>query len=219
MRDMKVISVNVGQPTALRVGNHTAVTGIRKHPVPGHVRVTVAGLEGDRVLNRRYHGGPDQAVYLYTREDYDEWQGRLGRPLEPGTFGENLVVSGLESAEVRVGERFQIAGVLLEVTAARIPCGTLGARMEDAGFVGRFVEARRPGFYARVLQEGDIERGDAVTRIAAPEGAPTIGELFDLRYARERDPERLRQVLTFPVAKRVRADLEKWLAKAEGTAS
>lgn len=219
MRGMKVISVNVGQPTALQVGHHTAVTGIRKHPVPGHVRVTVSGLEGDRVLNRRYHGGPDQAVYVYTREDYDEWTERLGRPLEPGIFGENVVISGLESADVRVGERFRVADVLIEATAARTPCGTLGARMEDAGFVKRFVQARRPGFYARVLQEGDIERGDPVTRTPAPEGAPTIGELFDLRYAATRDPEQLRRFLTFPVAKRLRADLEKWLAKAEAAAS
>lgn len=103
---MKLLSVNVGQPTALQVGQHTTVTGIHKHPVPGRVRVTAQGLDGDHVLNRKHHGGPDQAVYVYTREDYDHWSEALGWTLEPGTFGENLLISGLESAGVRIGERF-----------------------------------------------------------------------------------------------------------------
>ena len=213
---MKIISVNVGQPTALQVGQRTTVTGIRKHPVPGRVRVGAEGLEGDHVLNRRYHGGPDQAVYVYTREDYDHWAEVLGRPLEPGTFGENVLLGGAESAEVRVGERFMLGEVEIEVTAPRLPCGTLGARMEDAGFVKRFRAARRPGFYARVLQGGDIGRGDPVTRTPAPGGAPTIGELFDADFAKTHDPATLRGWLTFPLGQRQRRDVEKWLAKAEG---
>ncbi|MEW6423114.1 MAG: MOSC domain-containing protein, partial [Deinococcota bacterium] len=121
---MKLLSVNVGQPTAMQVGHHMTVTGIRKHSVPGHIRVTAQGLDGDHVLNRKHHGGPDQAVYVYTREDYDHWTETLGRTLEPGTFGENLLISGLESAQVQIGERFRVGEVLLEVTAPRIPCGT-----------------------------------------------------------------------------------------------
>lgn len=117
MNAMKIISVNVGQPTALQVGQRTAVSGIRKHPVPGRVQVGEKGLEGDHVLNRRYHGGPDQAVYVYTREDYDHWTELLGRALEPGAFGENVLISGAESAEVRVGERFLLGAVEIEVTA------------------------------------------------------------------------------------------------------
>lgn len=216
MKAMKIISVNVGQPTALQVGQRTAVSGIRKHPVPGRVQVGEKGLEGDHVLNRRYHGGPDQAVYVYTREDYDHWTELLGRALEPGAFGENVLISGAESAEVRVGERFLLGAVEIEVTAPRLPCSTLGARMEDAGFVKRFKAARRPGFYARVLQSGDIGRGDLVTRTPAPDGAPTIGELFDADFAKSHDPAELRAWLTFPLGKRQRKEVEKWLAKAEG---
>ncbi|GGI70409.1 MOSC domain-containing protein [Deinococcus wulumuqiensis] len=213
---MKIISVNVGQPTALQVGERTVVTGIRKHPVPGRVRVDEQGLEGDRIMNRRYHGGPDQAVYVYTREDYDAWEERLGRTLEPGAFGENVLISGAESAEVRIGERFTLGEVVLEATAPRIPCGTLGARMEDAGFVKRFVQVRRPGFYARVLTPGEIGKGDPVTRIPAPDGAPSIGELFDADFAKDRDPAALRAWLAFPLGQRQRKDVEKWLAKGEG---
>ena len=216
MEAMNIISVNVGQPTALQVGQRTTVSGIRKHPVPGRVQVTERGLEGDHVLNRRYHGGPDQAVYVYTREDYDHWAELLGHAPEPGTFGENVLISGAESAGVRVGERFMLGAAEIEVTAPRLPCSTLSARLEDPGFVKRFRAARRPGFYARVLRPGDIGRGDPVTRTPAPDGAPTIGELFDADFARTHDPAELRGWLAFPLGQRQRREVEKWLAKAEG---
>ena len=218
---MKIISVNVGQPTALRVGQRTAVSGIRKHPVPGRVRVGGLGLEGDHVLNRRHHGGPDQAVYVYTREDYDAWEEKLGRRLEAGTFGENLLISGGESAHWAVGDRLELgdgegeggAGAVLEVTAARIPCATLGARMEDAGFVKRFAALGRPGFYTRVLQPGEIGKGDACRRVPGPEGAPTIAQVFAASLGQEREEAELRRWLEYPLAKRLRADVEGWLAR------
>lgn len=211
---MKVISVNVGQPTAVQVGNHTTISGIRKHPVPGRVHVNAQGVVGDRVLNAKHHGGPDQAVYVYTREDYDAWADLLGRSLPEGKFGENILISGVESADVHVGERFQLGDVILEVTGPRIPCGTLGAVMDDAGFVKRFVQTRRPGFYARVIQGGEIGRGDDVSRTFGPDGAPTVGELFDLWYAdtSERDQARLQQLLTYPLAERLRVNVQEWMA-------
>ncbi|MBB5233117.1 MOSC domain-containing protein [Deinococcus budaensis] len=208
---MKILSVNVGQPTAVQVGGRTVVSGIRKHPVPGRVRVTAAGLDGDRVMNRKHHGGPDQAVYVYTREDYDHWAELLGRPLEPGTFGENLLLSGLESAEVQVGERFRAGSVLLEVTACRIPCGTLGARLGDAGFVKRFAAARRPGFYAQVLEAGDLGHGDPVTREAAPAGAPRVVDTFDLWFGPAPAREELERWLGYPLGARLRRGVEELL--------
>ncbi|BDP41277.1 molybdenum cofactor biosynthesis protein [Deinococcus aetherius] len=210
--------MNVGQPTAAQVGHRTVVTGICKHPVPGRVRVTVEGLDGDRVMNRKYHGGPDQAVYVYTQEDYDHWAGVLGRAPEPGFFGENLLVGGLESAGVRVGERFRVGTVLLEVTAPRIPCATLGARLEDAGFVKAFARARRPGFYTRVLETGDVGRGDEVTRErAAPAGAPTVAELFGAWLGDPPVRETLERYLTAPLAVRFRRGLEERLGGVEST--
>lgn len=220
----RVISVNVGQPNALQVGSRTVVTGINKHAVPGRVRVTEAGLEGDHVLNRRYHGGPDQAVYVYTREDYDHWAEVLGHTPEPGKFGENLLVGGLESARVRAGDRLHLSApggagaVILEVTAPRIPCSTLGAQMEDAGFVKRFAGARRPGFYTRVIQGGDVGRGDVVAYhpTHAPD-APTIGELFDLTHQKAPDRAALERALAAPIARRLRKELADELAKAAAT--
>ncbi|MPY65597.1 MOSC domain-containing protein [Deinococcus sp. SDU3-2] len=213
---MQLLSVHVGQPTAVQVGPRQIVSGIRKHAVPGRVAVTAAGLDGDHVMNRKHHGGPDQAVYVYTREDYAHWEEVLGRPLEPGTFGENLLLGGLESAGVTIGERFRVGGVLLEVTAARIPCATLGARMGDAGFVKQFAAARRPGFYVRVLEGGDVGAGDRVTREPGPARAPTVAQTFDLRFAPRPPREELERWLTYPLARRLRRDLEKLLATQDG---
>ncbi|MDL2345282.1 MOSC domain-containing protein [Deinococcus sp. MIMF12] len=209
---MQLLSVHVGQPTAVQVGARQVVSGIRKHALPGRVGVTAAGLDGDHVMNRKHHGGPDQAVYVYTREDYAHWEAALGRPLEPGTFGENLLVGGLESAGVSIGERFRVGAVLLEVTASRIPCATLGARMGDAGFVGRFAAARRPGFYARVLEGGDVGAGDPVTREAGPAGAPTVVDTFDLWFAPRPPREELERWLAYPLAVRLRRGVEELLA-------
>lgn len=208
---MRLLSVHVGQPTAVQVGSRQIVSGIRKHAVPGRVRVTAAGLDGDHVLNRKHHGGPDQAVYVYTREDYAHWEQVLGGPLEPGTFGENLLLEGLESAGVPIGERLRVGAVLLEVTASRIPCATLGARMEDAGFVKRFAKARRPGFYTRVLEGGDLGAGDPVTREAGPAGAPRVVDTFDLHFAPRPPREELERWLAYPLARRLRRDLERML--------
>ncbi|MEF2279135.1 MOSC domain-containing protein [Deinococcus sp. YIM 134068] len=211
---MRVLSVHVGQPTAAQVGPKSIVTGICKRPVPGRVRVTVEGLDGDHVMNRKYHGGPDQAVYVYTREDYGFWNSTLGVTLDPGIFGENLLVGGLESAGVRIGERFRVGPVLLEVTAPRIPCATLGARMEDPGFVKRFREARRPGFYTRVLEGGDVGEGDGVTREPGSEGGPTVAEVFDAWSAKTLPRAELERLLAAPLAIRFRQGLEKLLATA-----
>ena len=123
---MRVVSVNVKLPP--RGG-----TAIDKQPQAGPVAVTVDGLAGDGVGNKRHHGGPDQAVYAYGTPDYAWWEAELGRPLAPGTFGENLTIEGLESAELAIGDRLVAAGVTLEVTSPRIPCATLAARMDDRG--------------------------------------------------------------------------------------
>lgn len=219
-RDRRLLSVNVGQPSTVQIGPRPHVSGIDKRPQPGRVRVTGAGLDGDRVVDTRHHGGPDQAVYLYTREDYDCWAAALGRPLPPGLFGENLLVAGLESAAMRVGDRLEIGGdaagrggVLLEVTAPRIPCATLAAHVGDPAFVKRFVAVGRPGFYTRVLREGEVGAGDAVRLSPASADAPTIAELFALWFDAAPDPARLRQFLAFPLAVRVRARVQGQLAE------
>ncbi|MCX7802971.1 MAG: MOSC domain-containing protein, partial [Meiothermus ruber] len=154
-----------------------------------------------------HHGGPDQAVYVYSAQDYDWWMEQLGEALLPGTFGENLTFSSFGAEPVRIGDRFRVGEVLLEITAPRIPCSTLAARMNDLEFVKKFRQAARPGFYARVLEAGRVQQGDPVQKIAAPTAFPTLADVFHLWYDKAPETARLRWILTAPLAERARAVL------------
>ncbi len=203
---MQVVSVNVKLPPK-------GGTAIDKQPQPGRVAVTVDGLAGDGVGNRRHHGGPDQAVYAYGTPDYAWWEAELGRPLGPATFGENLTIDGLESAALAIGDRLVATGVTLEVTSPRIPCATLAARMDDPGFIRRFHDARRPGVYLRVLEPGEIGEGDEVALERAPKGALTALELQDLYYDRKAPADAIERALRQPIDIRTRRDFERRLAR------
>lgn len=210
---MRLLSVNVGQPRAHQVSGKPSHTGIYKVPTTQPVQVGPLGLTDDHILDVGSHGGPDQAVYAYSAQDYDWWAEQLGEALDPGTFGENLTLDTFGPGEVRVGDRYQIGPVLLEVTAPRLPCGTLAARMHDPMFVKKFRQARRPGFYARVLQKGQLQAGDAVTRHPAPDDAPTILEVADLFYDKAPQRATIERMLRYPVASRNREEYEALLAK------
>lgn len=209
---MRLVSVNVGRSRELFVPNakKPGATGIFKTPAAGPVSVHRLGVADDFIGDLEHHGGPDQAVYLYGADDYAWWSARLGEVLDPGTFGENLTL-GASLDDARIGDRFEIGEVLLEVTAPRIPCGTLATRMNDVGFVKTFREARKPGAYARVLREGALAAGDAVTFRPAPDG-PRLVDVYDLWFDKSPDPARLREVLRAPVAERLRAGYEEFLA-------
>src|SRR5437763_605949 len=123
---MRLLSVNVARPHRVVLNGRGRRTAILKRPVTGPVDVGELGLVGDEVGSKKHHGGPDQAVYLYGRDDYAWWERELDEELAPGTFGENLTVEGLHSAELRIGDRLEVGdAVVLEVTAPRIPCATL----------------------------------------------------------------------------------------------
>lgn len=157
---MKILAVCLGRPEILPGKKYK--TGINKLAIQGPIMVDAEGLVGDAILNRKHHGGVDQAVYIEGSIDLDWWQAELGRELPYGTFGENLVIEGLESAILAAGDRLAIGEVLLEVTSARMPCATFAAKMDDPTIVKRYTKAARPGAYARVLQGGMVEAGQSV---------------------------------------------------------
>jgi MOSC domain-containing protein YiiM len=210
---MRLSSVNLGRERSIRQGRRAVTTGIYKTPARETVRITYHGLAGDAICDTENHGGPDQAVYLYGIPDYEWWSETLERELPPGTFGENLTVSGLESARLCIGDRLHVGEAVLEVTAPRIPCATLAARMGDPAFVKRFRQAERPGLYCRVLREGSVRAGDPVS-LKSPGGAavPAV-EIFRDFFDPEPDEARLRRYLAAPVAARARADMEARLEK------
>jgi MOSC domain-containing protein YiiM len=197
---MHLISVNLSQPRLLP---DKTSTGIYKSPVEA-AQISPTGLVGDHIGDQEHHGGLDQAVYAYSAEDYDWWMEQLGEALPPGTFGENLTFSSFGPAPLRIGDRFRIGQVLLEVSAPRIPCATLAARMNDPQFVKKFRQAQRPGFYARVLEAGLVRKQDHIEKIAAPAHYVTLVEVFNLWYEKAPDAARLRWVLTAPLASRAR---------------
>lgn len=153
-----LISVNVGHAEKLLDGKPTK-TGINKRPTAAAITVGDLGLDGDAICNLKHHGGLDQAVYFYSQADYAWWENELSQPCPPGLFGENLLVSGPESAVVCIGDRFVCGELVLEVTSPRIPCNTLNRRMDDNTFGVRYRKADRPGWYCRVLHGGTVQRG------------------------------------------------------------
>jgi len=205
---MQVISINIGKATRLGSGRNAAETGIDKCPAAGHVFVGTTGLHGDAVCDRVHHGGADQAVYVYRTEDYAWWSERLGPKVAIGTFGENLTITGLPP-DLNVGTRLEIGDVTLEATAPRIPCATLATRMHDEHFGLAFRRAERPGFYFRVLREGDVTAGDPVRLVETATGNVSILELFRLNYEPHPAADALRRALAAPIAARARAKILK----------
>jgi MOSC domain-containing protein YiiM len=208
---MHILSINIGTVRTIGNANVSGQTGIYKLPVAGPVQVTAAGLADDVIADTRNHGGPDQAVYVYGGADYAWWTAELGRELTPGTFGENLTISDLESAPLAIGDRLQVGGVILEVTAPRIPCWKLAQRMGDPGFVKRFRAAERPGFYCRVVRAGELRTGEPVTMTPYAGERVTVAEVFRDYYEPARDPATIRRFLAAPLAVRARLQKEQEL--------
>lgn len=208
---MKLISLNIGHERPIQNAKPSGKTGIYKLPTTEAVQVSFNGIGGDFICDTKHHGGPDQALYIYGQPDYEWWAQELGHELAPGTFGENLTISGLESARLSVGDYLYVGPASLQVTAPRIPCVTLAARMGDPAFVKRFRHAERPGLYCRVLKEGSVRIGDEV-RVEPYDGETvTALEMFRDFYEPDKSEAALRRYLAAPIDIRSRAHKEKQL--------
>ena len=198
----KVLSVNLARVRA-NPDAPSRQTGIDKSGIaeavvvrsPGPMRSGLgSGLVGDTIGNQKLHGGDDQAVYAYAREDLDEWETRLDRPLTDGMFGENLTTSGVNVTHARIGERWRVgtSGLLLEVSAPRTPCRTFSAFLNIGDWIKTFTESAKPGAYLRVVSPGTVQAGDAISVEDRPDHDVTIGLVFRARMS---DPELLPQLL------------------------
>jgi len=164
-------------------------TGIDKRPTseavavraPGPMRGGLgSGIVGDVIGNRKLHGGDDQAVYAYAREDLDTWAAHLDRELTNGMFGENLTTTGVDVTGAVIGERWRIGtdGVLLEVTSPRTPCKTFAIRLGVDGWIKTFARGGTPGAYLRVIEPGTVSAGDRVDVVERPSHGVTIGVVY-----------------------------------------
>ncbi|MFH9087609.1 MOSC domain-containing protein [Streptomyces sp. NPDC017673] len=185
---MKLLSVNIGRPRPVPYTDQAdGVTGIDKKPADGPVRVSApgpkgvggSGLAGDAVCDLRHHGGDDQAVYAFAREDLDAWERELGRSLANGCFGENLTTDGLDVSGALIGERWRIGpAVVLEVTSGRIPCRTFQGHLGERGWVKRFTQKGATGAYLRVIEPGEIRAGDPIEIVHRPDHGVTAALEF-----------------------------------------
>jgi MOSC domain-containing protein YiiM len=215
-------SVNLGRPRP-NPFKPVETTGIGKEPVDGPVEVRDpgpkrgglgSGLVGDYIGDRKHHGGDEQAVYAFQREDLDRWAERLGRPLPNGFFGENLTTSGIDVNEARVGERWRIGDeVELAVTAPRIPCSTFRGWVGEKGWMKMFAADARSGTYLRVLRPGSISAGDPITVLHRPDHDVTVSLYFRSQMnERELLPRLLAAGDDLPAE--TRKDVERYLARA-----
>lgn len=187
----EVVSVNAGRIRPQVIGKRVRDTAIDKHPLDGAVEVDHLGLVPDVQADRRYHGGPEQALYAFAVEDLDHWIEELGRPLRPGQFGENLTTRGIDVNAARIGERWRIGSITVEVTGPRIPCVVFAAHMDEKGWVRRFAARDRTGAYLRVVTPGTVRARDEVEVIARPDHDVTVSDAHRIHRQDRHEAERL----------------------------
>ncbi len=214
---MYLLSIQTGLARPSIVASNKA-TAIFKEPVDGAL-ITSEGVGDDVIVDLHNHGGPDQAVYIYTQNDYEFWEQELARSLPSGFFGENLTFSAddcVKADQVRIGDRYTIGELVLEVTAPRIPCNILADHVGQAGYVDAFRDADRPGMYCRVLTPGSVKPGDSIAVEPAPEDNLGLVEAYRLFYDRNASLGTVRQAMQSPVSIRFRQDYERRIARHSG---
>ena len=186
-----LISVNVGLPRDVTWEGRSVTTGIFKTPVDGPVALHRHNLDGDRQADLSVHGGPTKAVYVYPTQHYDYWRRELGDgDLAWGGFGENFTVDGLHEEAVCIGDEFRVGSARVVVTEPRMPCFKLGIRFGRADMVKRFLQSQRTGFYFGVVEEGLVQAGDELQRVAEHPDKLRVADVTRL-YTTERTNETL----------------------------
>jgi ferredoxin-NADP reductase/MOSC domain-containing protein YiiM len=195
----RLLSVNVGLPRDMTWQGRTVHTGIWKAPVAGPRMVRRLNIEGDGQGDLNGHGGERRAVFVYQMDSYRYWQNHLGRnDFVYGQFGENFTVDGLSDAEVCIGDRYRIGGALFEVTQPRVTCYRLGIRLDEPEMPALVVKHGRPGFYFRVVEEGKVEAGDEITRVASGPERMSVFEINALLYLPGHPRDELERALRIP---------------------
>ena len=201
----RLISVNVGLPREITWRGKTIRTGIWKSPVVGRVIVRKLNIDGDGQGDLAGHGGVNRAVMVYQLDSYRYWERQLSRhDFSYGQFGENFTVEGLPDAEVCIGDRYRIGTALFEVSQPRVTCYRLGIRMDEPQMAALVVAHHRPGFYLRVLEEGEVGAGDEIVKVAEGSERMNVAEIDGLLYLPNHASEQLERAL------RIRALSQGW---------
>ena len=194
-----LLSVNVGMPKDVPWQGKTVFTGVFKDPVTGPRRVRKLNVDGDGQGDLAGHGGEQRAVFVYQIDSYRYWERELGRnDFVYGQFGENFTVEGLSDDEVCIGDRYRIGTAVFEVTQPRVTCYRVGIRMNDPRIPALLVSHRRPGFYFRVLEEGEVQAGDEIVKLASGPEQMTVAEVDALLYLPGHPRQQLLRALRIP---------------------
>jgi len=195
----RLLSVCVGMPRDIAWQGRVVHTGIWKQPVQGPRRVRRLNIDGDGQGDTGGHGGEQRAVFVYQIESYRHWEDQLGRrDFTPGQFGENFTVEGLADDEVCIGDRLRIGTALFEVTQPRVTCYRIGIRMDEPRMPALLTSSGRTGFYLRVLEEGEVQAGDAIVPAGQGPQRMTVAEVNALLYSDHHPRERLERALGMP---------------------
>ena len=192
---MKVISVNI--TSIVHEGEWTGSegkTGIDKRAAVGPVRFANDEVVGDVIVDRKHHGGFDQAVYAYAREDADWWESKLGSTIANGRFGENLTTEGIDVNNSLVGERWKIGSTILEVSQPRIPCRVFAGFWNRPTLIKEFMAAGKPGTYLRIIQAGEISADDSIEIIHRPDHLISIADLYAAKNGERAKAQQISEV-------------------------
>lgn len=214
-RPKRVLSVQVGLPRRVLVGNRSVLTSIFKYPVQGKIPLRGVNLAGDRQSDLSVHGGPYKAVYLYPSEHYEYWAEQLpGFDLPFGAFGENLTTEGFKEDSIYIGDRLRIGSAILQVTQPRMPCFKLAIRFERSDMVKKFWQSGRSGIYFSVVEEGEIGAGDTIEHVSSDKEKVTVADVVRLYKGETSDPDLFSRVLQSPLHGSWKKDLrERWVQR------
>lgn len=177
---MKVISVNIGKKKTVTWKNKTYITGIYKYPVEESIFLGKEDVVNDDVIDRKYHGGIDQAVYAYGENHYEYWKNLYPNlEFKYGMFGENLTISDLLEEEIIIGSIYQLGACKLEVSKPRQPCVKLGIRFQDAKVIKQFWNTSKSGVYFKVLETGKVTKNDVLVLLEKANNTPSIAEVYE----------------------------------------
>ena len=210
---MKIISTNIGEPRILNWNGKEVETGIFKYPVSQPIYLGSEDVENDHVIDRRYHGGLDKACYLYSSDHYEYWK-KLYPDLEMpwGMFGENLTVSGLNESDIHIGDIYQVGEAIVQVSQPRQPCFKLGVRFGNQKVVDDFWLLPFPGVYVRVLQFGNVKKGDELILLERNPECLSVSQVFSIFRVNRDKYDLIRKAIDEPLlAESCRRDIQKIL--------
>lgn len=208
---MKIISTNIGESVEINYHGKIEKTGMYKYAVDQAIYLGKDDVAKDSVIDRRYHGGADKACYWYSEKQYEFWKEKFPNLVwDFGMFGENLTISELDESKIKIGDVFQVGTAKVQVSQPRQPCYKLNYRFNCDSMVRQFIEAGFPGVYVRVLEEGEVRKGDELILQESREESLSIREVYNLLYESSKNELKLNNALSDPaLATSCKKDLKK----------